>query len=402
MGAAIVGMSTGPAQYAFGSLSLFIIPLGDEFGWNRTGISLASSFFTIALLFSLPVVGRLVDRRGSRQILIPSMFAVSLLLASVPLGVSSVWHLWLIFALIGCLGAGANALPYMRTIAAWFDRSRGLAIGITLAGAGLGYTYVPPLLQYIIATHGWRAGYYVLAGIILFVALPIVFLLFRESPQEDTLRHVAKSDSPGKNMQAMTRNDALRTRTFWTLFIVFSLLSFSLYGLMIHSVPMLVDRGMTAASAALGAATIGVTIMLARVVTGHLCDRLFAPRVAVAAFALSAIGLMMLANGASHTFAYFALILIGFSIGAEIDFMTFLTSRYFGLAHFGEIYGVLFASLLLGTSIGPVCFGWSFDLHHSYTFILWAAACASAIAAAMSGTLPQFPQPATPERKTGE
>ncbi len=379
-------MSTGPAQFAFGSLSLFMIPLAAEFSWDRTQISLASTFFTATLLFALPIAGRLVDTHGSKRVLVPSMLAVALLLAAIPLTLSEPWHLWLIFALIGSLGAGANALPYMRTVSACFDRHRGLAIGITLAGAGLGYSYVPPLLYYTIESHGWRSAYLLLGGIIIFIALPLVMWLCQDPRGES-----APDAAPSRHLQGVSRSTALRGRTFWILFVVFSLLSFSLYGLMVHSVPMLVDRGMSPGSAALGATTIGVTIMIARVLTGYLCDRFFAPWVASAAFLLSTAGLIMLAMGGTDLAAYSAFVFIGFSIGAEIDMMTYLTTRYFGLRYFGEIYGILFASLLLGTSLGPLSFGWNFDATGSYTTILWLAAGGTAIAAIFATILPPYP-----------
>jgi MFS family permease len=386
----MIGMSTGPSQFAFGSLALFIHPLGREFAWDRTQISLASTAFTIALLFSLPVAGRLADSIGSKRLLIPSMLIVGLLLAAIPIGVSLPWHLWLIFALIGSLGAGANALPYMRTVSAWFDRRRGLAIGMTLAGAGLGYTYVPPLLRYTIETYGWRTSYFVLAGITIFIALPIVLLFFRESPREQAMQQSGSTEISGGGENSVTRSQALRSRTFWILFMVFGLLSFSLYGLMIHSVSMQMDRGMSAASAAFGASVIGMTIMFSRVAIGYLCDRFFAPVIAAIAFSLSTVGLIILALGASDAMAYLSLFLVGFSIGAEIDMMTFLTTRYFGMRHFGEIYGILFASLLIGTSLGPLLFGRSFDTTGSYITILWVAAAVTGIAAMMCFALPAY------------
>jgi MFS family permease len=388
VGVSMVGMSTGPSQYAFGSLALFIGPLSTEFGWDRSQISLAATVFTITLLFCLPVAGRIADSIGSKRLLLPSMLIVALLLAAIPITVSAPWHLWLVFGLIGGLGAGANALPYMRTISAWFDRNRGLAIGMTLAGAGLGYTYVPPLLRFVIDSYSWRAAYFVLAGLILFIALPLVALLFRESPGK--IESPNPSHSETSATKAATRQQALRTPTFWILFIVFGLLSFSLYGLMIHSVSLLQDRGMSSNEAALGASTIGITIVLARIITGYLCDRLFAPRVAVVAFALSTIGLIMLATGAVNFTAYVALVLIGFSIGAEIDMMTFLTTRYFGIRHFGEVFGILFASLLIGTSLGPYLFGWSYDTQGSYITILWVAASATGIATLLCFALPSY------------
>ncbi|MGI9203356.1 MAG: MFS transporter [Woeseiaceae bacterium] len=388
--ASMVGMSAGPSQYAFGSLALFINPLTEEFGWERAQISLASTFFTIALLFSLPVAGRIADSVGTKRLLIPSMLIVGISLAAIPVLVTAPWHLWVIFGVIGCLGAGANALPYMRTVSAWFDRRRGLAIGVTLAGAGLGYTYVPPLLRLTTESYGWRASYIVLACLTCLVAVPLVAFFFREAPSELNMRSaVAASQAAGDDF-AISRREAIKTRTFWNLFAVFGLLSFSLYGMMIHSVSMLVDRGMTMENAAYGASLIGITITLSRVVIGYLCDKLFVPRVAAAAFAASTIGLIALAYGATGAAAYFALVLIGFSIGAEIDMMTFLTSRYFGIRHFGEIYGILFASLLIGTSLGPWLFGQSFDTSGSYVSMLWIAAAFTGIATVMCFWLPPY------------
>lgn len=390
----MVGMSTGPAQYAFGSLALFIGPLSAEFGWDRSQISLAATIFTLSLLFFLPIAGRIADSIGTKRLLMPSMLIVGVLLAAIPTFVTSTWHLWLVFGLIGSLGAGANALPYMRTVSAWFDRRRGLAIGLTLAGAGLGYTYVPPLLRHLIDQFDWRAGYYVLAALTILVALPLVAVFFQEAPQEKALRDNSRKTIAGDVAVALTRNQSLQSRTFWILFLVFGLLSFSLYGLMIHSVSMLQDRGMTPTDAALGASTIGITITLARVVTGYLCDRVFAPRVAIVAFALSTIGIMILASGAIDLAAYFALVLVGFSIGAEIDMMTYLTTRYFGIRHFGEIYGILFASLLIGTSLGPLLFGWEFDATGSYRRILWIAAGVTGAASLLCLALPPYPNSA--------
>jgi len=385
-------MSTGPSQYAFGSLALFIGPLSSEFGWNRTDISLASTVFTFTLLFSLPIAGRVADTIGSKRLLVPSMILVGLLLGAIPFVIQQPWHLWLIFGLIGSLGAGANALPYMRTISAWFTTHRGLAIGLTLAGAGLGYSYIPPLLRYVIDSYDWRQGYLVLAALTIFVAVPIVALLFREAPVRSGAGRDGAPATEQESPRAFDRSQAIRSHTFWLLFTIFGLLSFSLYGFMIHSVALLQDRGMSASNAALGATTIGITIMSARVIIGHMCDRLFAPRVALVTFAFSTIGLTMFACGAVDTTAFAALILIGFSIGAEIDMMTYLTTRYFGIRHFGEIYGILFASLLIGTSLGPLLFGWFFDRDGTYISILWIAAMVTGLATLLCLFLPPYPR----------
>ena len=185
---AAVGMSTGPGQFAFGSLGLFMLPLGEEFGWSRTEISLALTFFTIALALSIPYIGNLVDRFGSRKILLPSFTVFALLLALIPVFADQLWILYLLFVLIGALAAGANALPYLRTISAWFDRHRGLAIGIAMGGSGMGFVYVPPVLQYMIDSHGWRSGYFLLAAVTFIVAVPLVYFVLREAPSKSEIK----------------------------------------------------------------------------------------------------------------------------------------------------------------------------------------------------------------------
>jgi MFS family permease len=394
--AAMVGLSAAPSQFAFASLGLFIVPLGDEFGWNRAQISLALTCFTVSLAICLPLVGRLVDRFGSRRILVPSILVCGACLASIPLAVSSLWQLLLVFTIIGSLGAGANNLAYMRTIAAWFNLRRGLAIGVSMAGAGFSFAYVPPLVQGMIDAYGWRAAYLTLAAITVCVAAPIVGLIFRNTPAEVGLT----PDGANERRDSAATDDAsgfgaaesLRSATFWMLWAVFCLLSFSLYGLLPHFVPMLTDRGMSAAQAALAASTVGITIIIARVGIGYLIDRFFAPRVALLFFLASAAGIALLAVNPAGGTAFLAAVLVGLSIGAEIDLLAYLTTRYFGLRNFGAIYGLMFAALLVGTSAGPVSFGVGFELTGSYASILVACAGMNTAACIIVALLPRYPE----------
>ena len=105
---AAVAMSTGPGQFAFDAIALFIKPLGAEFGWDRAQVSLAATYFTIALAFSIPIIGQLVDRFGARQVLLPSIVVFAALLALPAFFVDTLWKLFLIYIMMGCLGAGAK------------------------------------------------------------------------------------------------------------------------------------------------------------------------------------------------------------------------------------------------------------------------------------------------------
>ena len=384
---AAVAMSTGPGQFAFGALGLFIKPLGEEFGWDRAQISLAATYFTIALAFSIPIIGQFADRYGSRKVILPSVLVFAALLALPALLVDSLWELFLLYTLMGCLGAGANGLPYLRTIATWFDTRRGLAIGIAMGGSGAGFAYVPPLVQYVIDTHGWRAGYICLSIFIVIVTIPLVYFFLRDAPARQGRADERVVKSSLKLLPLLT------LRLLWQLFLIFCLLSFALYGVLAHLAPMMSDRGMTTADAALVQATLGISIVVSRILVGYLIDRFSATRVASICFLISAVGVGILTTGAVDTPAFLAALCIGLSMGAEIDMLAYLTSRYFGVDNFGKIYGILFASFLIGTALGPYAFGLAYESYGSYREVLMAAVIVILISAVMTLLLPAYEKP---------
>lgn len=399
-----IGLSTNPGQFAFGALGLFIIPLGDAFGWSRTEVSLALTLFTAALACTQPVIGALVDTYGSKKVLLPSTVIFALLLAAIPTFVSELWHFLLIFVLIGSLAAGANAMPYLRILGAWFDRKRGLAYGLALSGGGVGYAYVPPMLEYLISTYGWRSGYYVLAGILLVVTVPLLLYFLRDNPAELGLASDGKpfdaDDQPGVSSLARTSEgemgdqewrQAIKGKVFWLLFPTFLIISLSLYGVLAHFVPMLTDGGMTTRHAALAAGTLGVTMIIARPAIGFLLDRYFAPFIALVCFLLSAAGFIILSLDSTGPQVYAVAILIGLSLGAELDLLAFLTSRYFSMRSFGVLYSIQFSGFMIGASLGPVLYGMTFDLNGNYQVILQFSAFFMCTAAVLLALLPRYP-----------
>ena len=395
VGAAMLCISTGPGPFAFAALGLFILPFQAEFGWERTQISACLTLLVAATAVSLPIIGRYVDKMGSRVILFPSLVIFALCLAAIPAFVSELWHLVLIFFLIGTIAAGTNSVPYMPILSAWFFKYRGLAIGISIAGIGLGYAYVPLLVQYLVDNAGWRYGYYALSGIVLFIALPLVYFFLKESPADMGLK--PDGQISGEVPEA-TRKDVglevkeiLRHREFWMLVSIFIVLSFVLNGMLAHLVPMLSDRGMDTRTAAAVAATEGITVFFSRIVIGYLIDRIFAPYVAMVFFSLSAVGIAIFALGAVDTMAFVGAICVGLSLGAEVDLLAYLTGRYFGLKSFGATYGFLFSAVLVGTAIGPLAFGIGYDTTGSYVGILTICVGINILAVILSAFLGKYP-----------
>ena len=396
IGTSIVGYSAAPGQFAVGILGIFVIPLQLEFGWSRTEIFLSITILTLAQAFFTPFLGRLIDNYGSKKIMMPSIFTFGLLLAGIPLFVGELTDLYLFYAVIGVICGGAAAVPYLRLAGAWFVKKRGLAFGLIMSGGGLGFAYTPPLVQYMIDNYGWRSGYYALAAIIIVVILPLIYVFIHDRPKDlnllpdgDTV-DVDESVVVTDKEEKIKLGELLRTPLFYQLFVTFMLLTSCLYGLFSNLVPMLLDRGMDTTDAALAASTVGIIIIVSRIVIGFLLDKFFAPRVGMICFILSAIGTAMLAFGAVGPTAFLAAIFFGFSVGAELDLLAYLITRYFGVNSFGLVYGILFAAFLGGISVGPLVFGRLYDFYGSYVNILSICSGILVLTAASMLFLPKY------------
>lgn len=356
----LLGISTGPAAFGLASVGLFIGVFEETYGWSRTQISAALSVMMVCTAFSLPVVGWLVDRYGVKRVLAPSVVALGLCLLAIPFA-TSLWQFFAIYIAIGTIAAGSNSVPYMRALATWFDKSRGLAIGIAGSGTGLGFAYVPIVVQFLIDQQDWRWGYYGLGLIMLCITLPMVVFVLREGPPSQS----AAAQSPALQ-QGMSLPEAVRMRDFWLLMMVFVLVALVLYGLLPHLVPLLTDRGLSPVDAALMASAFGLATFVGRILIGFLIDRFDARRIAFVFFTLSAIGLPALAMDLQPVGYLVIAILLGGSLGAEVDMLAYLTSRYFGLRCFAQIFGLLFGIVMLAMGAGPMLFGAVFDAAESY------------------------------------
>lgn len=372
---ALFGISSGPAAFGLASVGIYLDHFQQLHGWTRTEISAAVSIMMVCTALSLPIVGHLIDRFGAKRVLIPSVIAMGLCLFAIPL-VTAYWQFVAVYVGIGTLAAGSNAAAYLRVLATWFDRSRGLAIGIAGSGTGLGFAYVPIVTQYLIANYGWQAGYIGLGLIMLCITLPLITFALKEAPVEvkASLRE-APASAVGKSLA-----EAASTRDFWILGAVFVTASVVLYGLIPHLAPLLTDRGFDPGTAAQFAAAFGLSAFGGRILIGYLLDKFDARRIALVFLSLSACSLPLLAFELPNWTLLAAGVLLGGSLGAEVDMLAYLASRYFGLRCFAQIYNVLFAAVMLGMAAGPVLFGLVFDATGSYgpVLLFGVPACAGA------------------------
>jgi MFS family permease len=387
--AAGIGLSVHGGPIITGTFGVFLKPLSQEFGWSRAQISLAFSLATLVLTVALPLIGRLVDRLGARRVILPSVLIFGLGLMSLYFLTASLWHYYAISLFMAVGGSGATPVSYSKVISCWFDQRRGLALGLAMAGSGLGAFIMPPLAQALITSVGWRHTYVFLGLLAIGITVPAVGLFLKEAPQMMGLlpdgELVARAGLPKQSGQesGMDGREAWHTGTFWLMLSAFFLLSVSFHGYIVHLVPLLTDRGDSAQSAALVVSLGAAGAVLGRVGAGYLLDRFFAPYVAIGFFCGFALGIFLLWSGAVGGLVFVTAILVGLGLGAEVDLMAYMVGRYFGLRAFGEIYSYAFAAFTLGAVIGPLLMGISFDSTGSYSLVLGGFVVATLMAAGL-------------------
>ena len=378
---AIVGQCFGLAPLLVYTFGIFAKPLAQEFHTNRGSIALAVSLLDVVLTFAAPGAGRLADRYGARRITVISYFGLAAALVGLSLARPPLSILYALYAIAGLLGIATSPVTFSRVVANWFDKKRGLALGLASTGIGLGAFIMPSLTQFLIDEGGWRRAYLGLAVISLVIGLPVVWMFLKGSPEEvgllpDGVNSPAVPALRVSPPAGMRVSEAMRTVTFWQLCGVFFCVAACGNGTIAHVAPLLTDRGVSGRSAALAASLFGAASIVGRVVNGYLVDRFFAPRVAAVLFGGAAAGVAILWSGISGKPVFLAAALLGLAIGAESDVMPFLVSRYFGMRSMAELYGCIFGSYTLGNATGRYLFGTGFDATGSYRTPL---ACAFAV-----------------------
>jgi len=383
---AVAGITVSFGSLVIFTFGVFLKPLSDRFGWSRAEISLAFTLTALMVAVFSPFIGRLVDRVGARKVLLPCVAVYGVAFCCLA-SVKTLGGLYAIYVLLGVVGNGTTQLCYARVISAWFDRRRGLALATMMAGVGAGAIGIPPLATWLIETRGLHQAYLLLGASIFVLGMIPAALWLRETPP----------NSGRTNPEVSTLKigvggaQAVRMPVFWFLLAGFFLFSVSVNGSVAHLIPILTDRGIASATAALAASTLGVLTLCGRLLTGVLLDRFFGSRVAGIFFGIAAVGVAILSQAREIATAFLGAALIGLGMGAEADVMPYLISRYFGLASFSEIYGYAFTAYALAGALGPLLMGWSFDRFHSYSTALLYLAAAMFTGAAVLASLPRYP-----------
>jgi MFS family permease len=325
--------------------SVFVVPIAEDTGWDRTGIAAVVAPIAIVNGLMSPLVGTLTDRFGPRRVLAVSSVSMAFGLIGIGLTSHDLPTFIAAVTIASLLGGAQTGVPYTHVIVGWFSQRRGLALGVMLAFVGLGIATVPPILSLAISEWGWRNAFIAAGLVSMAVTLPVALFIIRDPPM---LQISKRAEIVG-----YTVKEAAATTSFWLMLGAFFSNYLAAAAGSISLPVVLADRGASPANAAMVLSIVGATFIVTRLGFGALLDRLPAIPLTSLAFLSPVVGHLILAHSDSHLPVYVAAVFFGLATGAEGDAIGYLLAKRFGMRSFGKLYGINYMGFTIAAGLGP-------------------------------------------------
>ncbi len=357
----------------YNTAPIFLAALLKAFGWSHGRVSWITAGLSLAIGVSAPFAGWLLDRIEARFVM--GTGAVIAVLGLLCASRAHSFEVLLLSVILLGIGLGASTwLAAATVIANWFPDRRGMALGIVTAGMEAGGMVMTFTVGSVIAAHGWRAGYFIVAIPGLLIVVPLLLIFMQTRPPSATVESAAQKVEalPGYEVR-----EALHTGAFWMLVIVQLSYGLAVGGTFHHLVAFL--EGL---SYSLHSATLVVSIVLGmaavgKAAMGALGDRIGGKNALAIGFVMLAAGVFILLDAGHVTMLVLWLIIIGIAGAAPVALVPMVTAETLGLKRFGTLFGWLGTVVTVGLFIGPLLVGWLTDVTGSYTtpFELCALVC---------------------------
>ncbi|HEY6957463.1 MAG TPA: MFS transporter [Candidatus Limnocylindria bacterium] len=367
---------------------VIIVPIEQEFGWDRAAISLAVSISLITFGLGGPVGGKLVERFGPRRALLAGLAAIALGLFLM-LSVGALWQLYLVWGLLIGIGTGIASQVTGATVAhRWFRTHRGIVIGLFGAATSAGQLIFVPSMMALTLTDGWRSGMVLLLGAAIVVSVPVL-LLMRDRPQDIGVRPFGE----GETLTASERADderstplsaAIRTKDFWLLASSFFICGYTSNGLVgTHLIPHALEHGFTAVTSATAVGVMGSMNIVGTLASGWLTDRYDNRKLLAAYYGFRAMSLFALPIIYEAQWLYVFAVAYGLDWIATVPPTANLTATIFGRRSLGVLYGWIFFAHMSGAALAAYAGGYFHTVLGDYHLMFISAAVMGFVAVSL-------------------
>ncbi|MFC7476382.1 MFS transporter [Dankookia sp. GCM10030260] len=361
LGSAFLAFTVGAS--VMHSYTVFLLAFVADFGWTRAESSLAYSVGQLVGGFSSPFIGNLVDRLGTRRmVLLGTALLVIGLVGSAQ--ADALWQVVLLYGVVMTFGANCvGLLVFVPLASRLFPTRRGMAISVLQSANGFGRAASAPAAQVLITGLGWRGAYMVSAAVAALVLLPLALFFDRRNAAGRAAPAAVAGD------HAWTLAEAIRTPQFWLLFFVYMCTSIGSFLVSLHQIAFAVDVGFDPLYAA-GVLGMGAFLAMPGVIaTGTLSDYIGREYSALLAYGISIVGVfcaLAITEPGDHLLLWLHACFFGLTWGARGPAITAKTADLFPGPRLGTILGVITIGSGLGAAIGSWGAGFIFDVSGSY------------------------------------
>ncbi len=374
----IMGMGAG----ALISISTFLKPIIADFGWLRGEVSFAYFAGAISLGCGGIAMGYLSDRYSTRPVVIVGILCLGgsmLLLASQ----SALWQFYLYYCLLGGFGVSALDAPLLANVGNWFNRNKGLALGLATAGRALGQGLVPFVSGLLISSSGWRDAYITLGIVSLMVLLPLAFFI-RNPPGLQEAMEESRKVSPSDQDKAYPVPPKLAVA--WISGA--GLFCCTCMGTaMVHAVAIAQDAGIEANKAAGVILLIYVSGFFGRLSFGKLSDHIGGIRSYLLASFGQTVLIFWFTQMQSLAGFYIHAVVFGFFMAGVMTGLIICIRELAPVHMRGMANGIMFLMGWIGMGLGGYQAGFFFDLSGSYVVPYANAAAAGTVSLIIAGAL---------------
>ncbi len=377
---------TAGARFLFG---VVLKPVSEEFGWPRADLAKAVTINVILLSCLQPIIGILVDRWGSRPILLLGVVGTALMALPITFA-TQLWQIYLFYSVIAAFAfAATSPVNTTKLVAGWFTKRRSLALSISTAGGPIGQLLVIPVATLIMVNYGWRISYWTLAGVAVVAMLPLGIWLVRDAPPgmtddpdavgpEETGRHGLRRGAAKAGEVAVSLKRAVASTPYWQLSFGFFVCGYTMSFTQVHMVPYFMDMpehaGMSMQAVASSAlAVVGACSIAGSLLMGFLADRLgHKPMLTVTYFLRGLSFLILLVAGTYVPGIFIAAIVLGISWTSTTPLTAAISADIYGRASLGKIFGFIFSAMNIGSAVGVYIAGLDYDITGNYHLSLLA------------------------------
>ena len=372
---------------------VFVIPMSEDFGWSRSAISLAGTVAAIAGGCSQPFLGRVFDIVGGRRLILAGLtvFAVSNILLMFTNHIS---YLIIVFGVLMAVAGSAGTMNIVcALVAKWFHRRRATAIALVSAGASLGGLILVPFIAFVMPIVGWRNTWLILGSIILFLALPLAFLIIKNDPSEvgklpdgdgSTVSGLIGTKASRGPLEVDYWFHALKSLPLWQICGGYFICGATTTMISIHYVPYAIEEGFSASTAATAFAVLSAATLIGALGSGFLGDRLGYKNLLAFAYGTRGIGYAVLVMLPGLWGLYGFAIIGGLSFNATVPLTYALTAEVYGLRNIGILTGITFMAHQTGGAISVQFAGIMKDVTGEYTVPFAIGACLLVFASVVS------------------